>query len=51
MATRSYENVRHWLKPPLVKAPAPDDRKQTVLYSVSEDYMYTLRSIQRLSPI
>lgn len=42
---------RHWLRPPRVQAPAPDDRSKSVDYEISEDMTYTMAAASRLSPI
>jgi hypothetical protein len=42
---------KHWLRPPPVGAPDPDDRAKTVTYDISEHLMYSLAGISRLSPI
>jgi hypothetical protein len=44
-------NARHWLKLPPVSAPSPENKAKSVTYTVSDDYVRTLRSISRLSPI
>jgi hypothetical protein len=49
--TTMPSGARHWLKPPPVEAPSPNAKDRTVVYTVSEDYILTLRSISRLSPI
>src|SRR4051794_35729205 len=51
MTTMPFGNERHWLRPPPVNAPGADDRSTSAVYTVAEDYMYTLRSVHRLSPI
>lgn len=42
---------RHWLKPPMVTAPHPDDRTKTASYSISEHFTYCNAAVSRLSPI
>ncbi len=42
---------KHWLRPPTVEAPSPDNRTKTVGYKISEQYMYALQGISRLGPI
>ncbi|HZE52852.1 MAG TPA: hypothetical protein VE111_06210 [Bradyrhizobium sp.] len=51
MTTLPFGNGRHWLKPPAVKAPSPENKAEAVLYTIADDYMYTLRAVHRLSPI
>jgi hypothetical protein len=46
-----FQGGKHWLRPPLVSAPSADDRSVSVAYTVSEDYMTTLRNVSRLSEI
>ena len=42
---------RHWLRPPPVQAPSPDDRAKAVTYDISEHLTYTRPVCSRLSPI
>jgi hypothetical protein len=46
-----FQGGKHWLRPPLVTAPSGDDRSVSAAYTVSEDYMTTLRNVSRLSEI
>lgn len=42
---------RYWLQLPLVQAPSPTDRNETITYHVSETYIRTLLTGKRLTQI
>lgn len=51
MNTLNFTGQKHWLKPPLVTAPHPDDKTKTATYAISEHFTYCNAAVSRLSPI
>jgi hypothetical protein len=48
---RVMTSNRNWLQPPSVVAPSPHDKSKTVRYAISESYIRTLLSGNRLTQI
>lgn len=42
---------QHWLKPPLVLAPSPNDRGKLVRFEISNTFLRTLVTSRRITPI